>query len=326
MENNHTIIVDTLGSDKGPLEIIEGAKLLLENFSDLHIVLVGDEELIKQSNISLERVKIIDSKGTISNYDNPVEAFYKNKDVSIFKAFQEASENENAIGIISSGNSGALIVSTIKYLLKDRTIRPCMAAILPTTTNAFTCLVDTGATIDCVPSQLISFAHLGSEFMKLVYKIDRPRVGLLSNGAEETKGNKLVKETHKLLKEDTEINFVGNIEGNKTLSGLCDVLVCDGFAGNQVLKNSEGMAINLITEIVKFSKKNNDPNAMAIVKYLMQTYDFESLGAGIILGAKLPIMKCRGSSGRNAILNAGRIIYNIANNKTIYEGQDKRRE
>ncbi len=326
MENNHTIIVDTLGSDKGPLEIIEGAKLLLENFSDLHIVLVGDEELIRQSNISLERVKIIDSKSTISNYDNPVEAFYKNKDVSIFKAFREASENENAIGIISSGNSGALIVSTIKYLLKDRTIRPCMAAILPTTNNAFTCLVDTGATIDCVPSQLISFAHLGSEFMKLVYKIDRPRVGLLSNGAEETKGNKLVKETHKLLKEDTEINFVGNIEGNKTLSGLCDVLVCDGFAGNQVLKNSEGMAINLITEIVKFSKKNNDPNAMAIVKYLMQTYDFESLGAGIILGAKLPIMKCRGSSGRNAILNAGRIIYNIANNKTIYEGRDKRSE
>ena len=326
MENNHTIIVDTLGSDKGPLEIIEGAKLLLENFSDLHIVLVGDEELIRQSNISLERVKIIDSKGTISNYDNPVEAFYNNKDVSIFKAFQEASENENAIGIISSGNSGALIVSTIKYILKDRTIRPCMAAILPTTNNAFTCLVDTGATIDCVPSQLISFAHLGSEFMKLVYKIDRPRVGLLSNGAEETKGNKLVKETHKLLKEDTEINFVGNIEGNKTLSGLCDVLVCDGFAGNQVLKNSEGMAINLITEIVKFSKKNNDPNAMAIVKYLMQTYDFESLGAGIILGAKLPIMKCRGSSGRNAILNAGRIIYNIANNKTIYEGRDKRGE
>ena len=324
MKNNHTIIVDTLGSDKGPLEIIEGAKLLLENFSDLHIVLVGDEDLIRQSNISLERVKIIDSKGTISNYDNPVEAFYKNKDVSIFKAFQEASENENAIGIISSGNSGALIVSTIKYLLKDRTIRPCMAAILPTTNNAFTCLVDTGATIDCAPSQLISFAHLGSEFMKLVYKIDRPRVGLLSNGAEETKGNKLVKEAHKLLKEDAEINFVGNIEGNKTLSGLCDVLVCDGFAGNQVLKNSEGMAINLITEIVKFSKKNNDPNAMAIVKYLMQTYDFESLGAGIILGAKLPIMKCRGSSGRNAILNAGRIIYNIANNKTIYEGRDKR--
>ena len=326
MENNHTIIVDTLGSDKGPLEIIEGAKLLLENFSDLHIVLVGDEELIKQSNISLERVKIINSKSTISNYDNPIEAFYKNKDVSIFKAFQEASENEDASGIISSGNSGALIVSTIKYLLKDRTIRPCMAAILPTTNNAFTCLVDTGATIDCVPSQLISFAHLGSEFMKLVYKIDRPRVGLLSNGAEETKGNKLVKETHKLLKEDAEINFVGNIEGNKTLSGLCDVLVCDGFAGNQVLKNSEGMAINLITEIVKFSKKNNDPNAMAIVKYLMQTYDFESLGAGIILGAKLPIMKCRGSSGRNAILNAGRIIYNIANNKTIYEGRDKRSE
>ena len=103
-------------------------------------------------------------------------------------------------------------------------------------------------------------------------------------------------------------------------------MVCDGFAGNQVLKNSEGMAINLITEIVKFSKKNNDPNAMAIVKYLMQTYDFESLGAGIILGAKLPIMKCRGSSGRNAILNAGRIIYNIANNKTIYEGRDKRGE
>lgn len=186
--------------------------------------------------------------------------------------------------------------------------------------HGFTCLVDTGASIDCGPTQLIEFAHLGTDFMRKLYKIENPRVGLLSNGSEPTKGNHLVKETHPLLAKEEGINFVGNIEGSKALSGMCDVLVAEGFAGNQVLKNSEGMAVNLITEIMKFGKMTgNEEVTKQIAGYIMKTYDFESLGAGIMLGARKLVMKCRGSSGPMAIKNTAKILINIMNNKTFYE-------
>ena len=122
------------------------------------------------------------------------------------------------------------------------------------------------------------------------------------------------------LAKEEGINFVGNIEGSKALSGMCDVLVAEGFAGNQVLKNSEGMAVNLITEIMKFGKMTgNEEVTKQIAGYIMKTYDFESLGAGIMLGARKLVMKCRGSSGPMAIKNTAKILINIMNNKTFYE-------
>ena len=156
--------------------------------------------------------------------------------------------------------------------------------------------------------------------MKKLYKIENPRVGLLSNGSEPTKGNHLVKETYPLLAKEEGINFIGNVEGNKALSGMCDVLVAEGFAGNQVLKNTEGTAVALITEIMKFGKKTgNEAIAQQIAGYLMKTYDFESLGAGIMLGTRKYVLKCRGSSGPVAIKNAVKILVNIMDNKTFYE-------
>lgn len=323
MAKNYSIIIDTLGSDKGPEAIIEGAKLVIDEFSNVNVILVGDEDLIKKYNLDPNRVRIIHTTETITNYDNPVEAFYKKPNVSIFKAIQEAAKGES-IGMISAGNSGALMVGSIRYLL-DGMQRPCMSAILPTTNNAFTCLVDTGASIDVGASQLHDFARLGSDFMRKLYKIESPKVGLLSNGAEPTKGNKVVKEAHKILAEDKTLNFIGNIEGNKALSGLCDVLVCDGFAGNQILKVTEGSAANIITEMIKYGKKNGkEKEAMEFAGYLMKIYDIESLGCGIMLGAKTYVMKCRGSSGARAIRNAAHILINIAENKTLYDGEDTR--
>ena len=313
------IVLDLLGSDKGPEEILKGAKAALEEFGDLHLILVGPEDLIKNAELPLDRVEIIPANSTVTNLDNSVEAFYKSNDVSIFKAL-EATANTDAIGMINAGNTGAMLVGCIKYLLDEKRTRPCLSAILPTTTKSFTCLVDTGASIDCGPHQLVEFAHLGSAFMKKMYGMENPRVGLLSNGSEPTKGNKLVKETHKLLAEDSTINFVGNVEGNNALNGLCDVLVAEGFAGNQVLKNSEGMAMNLIKEIVMFGKKTGkEAQAMEIVGYLMQRFDFESLGAGIVLGTRKPVMKCRGSSGAAAIKNAIKMMINLAEDRSLYE-------
>ena len=320
MEKNYTIVIDTLGSDKGPEAIIEGAKLVLNEFNNVNITLVGNEELIKSKGLPTDRVKIIHAPETVTNYDSPIEAFYKKANVSVFKAVEECSKDENAIGIISSGNTGALLVGTLRYLLDEKRTRPALAAILPNMAKGFTCLVDTGASIDCGPAQLVEFAHLGTDFMRKLYKIDNPRVGLLSNGSEPTKGNHLVKETHPLLAKEEGINFIGNVEGSKALSGMCDVLVSEGFAGNQVLKNTEGTAIALITEIMKFGKKTGQEEvAQQIAGYLMKTYDFESLGAGIMLGARKLVLKCRGSSGPAAIRSAAKILINVIEDKTFYE-------
>lgn len=313
------IIIDILGSDMGPEEMLEGARLVLDAFPSVSVALAGPRAAIEAAGLPADRCRILDAANTVTNLDNPIEAFYRKDPVSVFRALEDAGQSEDAIGVISAGNTGALFAGAIRYLLSDKTVRPCIAAILPNTQGGFTCLVDTGASIDCGAAQLVEFAHRGSDFMRTLYKLPNPRVGLLSNGAEPTKGNKLVKEAHQLLSKEEGINFVGNIEGNKTLSGLCDVLVCEGFAGNQVLKNSEGMAVNLITEIVKYGKMHNVPAAKEIVGYLMSRFDFASLGAGIMLGTRKIVMKCRGSSNRIAVKNAAQILINMAENKTLYE-------
>lgn len=313
------IIIDLLGSDLGPEEMLEGARLVLEAFPQINVVLAGPKAIIEAAGLPNDRYRILEADKTVTNLDNPIEAFYRKEPVSVFIALEEASKCDDVMGVISAGNTGALFAGAIRFLLADKAVRPCIAAILPTTQGGFTCLVDTGASIDCGAAQLVEFAHRGSDFMRSLYKIEAPRVGLLSNGAEPTKGNKLVKEAHALLAKEESINFVGNIEGNKTLSGLCDVLVCEGFAGNQVLKNSEGMAVNLITEIVKYGKTHNVPAAKEIVGYLMSRFDFASLGAGIMLGTRKLVLKNRGSCRRDAVKNAAQILVNIAENKTLYE-------
>lgn len=316
---NREIIIDLLGSDLGPEEMLEGARLVLDAFPHINVVLAGPRALIEAAGLPEGRYRILEADKTVTNLDNPIEAFYRKDPVSVFSALEEAGKCDDVLGVISAGNTGALFAGSIRFLLADKAVRPCIAAILPTTEGGFTCLVDTGASVDCGAAQLVEFAHHGSDFMRSLYKIESPRVGLLSNGAEPTKGNKLVKEAHALLAKEEGINFVGNIEGNKTLSGLCDVLVCEGFAGNQVLKNSEGMAVNIITEIVKYGKMHNVPAAKEIVGYLMSRFDFASLGAGIMLGTKKLVLKNRGSCRREAVKNAAQILVNLAENKTVYE-------
>lgn len=315
------IIIDTLGSDQGPKAILEGVKEVLDKNSDIGFVIVGDPKLVEEMKLPKDRIKVIEAYETVTNFDNPVEAFYKKDKVSIFLALKEASENDETLGVISSGATGALMVGSIKYLLDSNRTRPALAAVLPTIDEGkCTCVVDTGASIDVGPHQLVEFAHLGSDFMKKLYKLESPRVGLLSVGSESTKGNKLVKETYPLLEKEDGINFVGNIEGSKALDHLCDVLVCDGFAGNQVLKVTQGVASNLIKEIVKYGKLNNkEKEAKEIAYHLISLYDFESSGAAIMLGVKKTVLKCRGSSGAKAIVSASQILINLNENKTYFE-------
>jgi len=160
--------------------------------------------------------------------------------------------------------------------------------------------------------------------MKQYYGIENPKIGLLSNGTEPTKGNKLVKETHALLKKESDLNFIGNIEGNRALSGDCDVLVAEGFAGNQVFKNSEGIARRLITDIVKYAKKTGSSEIMQLVGYLMKIYDFNSLGGAIVLGVDKPVIKVRGSANADTIKNTTSMLMNMIKHNDLFNGKDVR--
>ena len=324
----YRIVIDTLGSDKGPEAIILGASLALKEFPELGVTLVGSEELIKEKIKELEidgsRVKIVNANETITNFENPYTGIMNKPNASLVLAMKEVGkQEENYSGMITAGNSGAILMGSFRFLSDENKTRPCMAAILPNAHEAYTALVDTGATIDCTSSQLHSFARLGSDLMKKMYQIENPRVALLSNGAEPTKGNHLVKETFPILAEDKTINFIGNVEGNQALTGDADVIVCDGFAGNQVLKNTEGMAKQVITDIVKLSKKRNKPEFMEVAQYLMKTYDLGALGGGIVLGTRKLVIKARGNSDERAIVNISRMLLNYASGEAVFTKEER---
>ena len=327
-EKMFTVVIDTLGSDKGPEMIVTGAVKALEQFSNLKVCLTGDENLISQKlkelNADLSRVKIINAPDCITNYDHPVMAIKQKTNSSLVKALEEVRDNDEVIGMVNAGSTGALLVGSMMYLHKADLARPALAAILPADKGGFVCLVDTGANTDCTSDMLLQFAHLGSELMHDMYKIENPKVGLLSNGAEESKGNNLVKETHKLLKEEKDLNFVGNMEGSNALSGDCDVLVCDGFAGNQVLKVSEGIARRIITDIVKLGKKTGNQQYFELANQLAAMYDFNSLGGGLVLGVSKLVIKAHGAANENSIINTTKMLLNLAENRTIFGVENKR--
>ena len=323
MQNTYKIVLDTKGCDNGPEILIKGAAMALEKFEELSYLIVGDRELIEKECASLsmpmDRVEILDAPQEITNYDNPAAALFEKQESSMIKALTALDGREDLLGLITTGNTGVLLGGTVRFINSKERVRPCLASLLPTAEGTFTCLVDIGATIDCSASMLVHFAKLGTKCMKQMYGIESPRVGLLSNGAESSKGNKLVKEAHALLAAEPDINFIGNVEGNTALSGICDVLVCDGFAGNLVLKVSEGMAKRLITDIVKYAKRTGNQSIMELVGHLMKVYDFGSLGGGLILGTDKPIIKARGNSNETTVVSVSEMILNMVQNKAIFD-------
>lgn len=317
------LLIDTKGGDNGAAVMIKGAGIALKKFEELSVVLVGDEALIKEEcekqELPVDRVEIIDAKGEITNFDNPADALFHKTDSSMLMGLQATGNREDIFGMITAGNTGVLLTGAMRYVSREDRVRPALAAVLPAANGGFTCLVDTGATIDCTPQMLHHFAKLGSDFMRVTYGIENPKIGLLSNGSEPTKGNKLVKETYPLLAEDESLNFVGNVEGNIALSGVCDVLVCDGFAGNQVLKVTEGTATRIITDIMKYAYRENSDEIKKLGAHLMGIYDIGSLGGGVILGVAKPIIKTRGNAKESAVVNTAEMLLNMANNKAVFD-------
>lgn len=307
------IVIDAFGGDNAPKEIIEGVLLGAQKHADIDFVLCGDKQKIESILNSRDGGKftIVDAPETITNDDMPTEAIRKKENSSLVKAFDILKNDEDAIAMVSAGSTGAILTGAIMKIGRIKGIsRPALAPILPTKLpNKDVLLIDSGANVDCKPINLQHFALMGSAYYSILYGKEDPKVGLLSNGTEEHKGNELTKEAYPLLKQ-APVNFIGNVEAREYMSGSVDVMVAEGFAGNVLLKASEG-AVLAVLSLLKRSIKSHLSSKIGA---LFMSKTFKELkgridvlgkhGGSPFLGCKKLVMKNHGSSNRNNIASS----------------------
>ena len=324
------IIVDAMGGDHAPLQIVSGAVDALNRDKNLTVVLVGDENAINKSlaeckEYDKNRLDIIDAKDVITNDDTPTTAIRTKKESSLVKAFDALVHDDEAGGFVSAGSTGAVLVGA--YLKVGRikgVTRPALAPVLPTLKGNGVVLCDCGANVDCKPSYLQQFAVMASAYMHDIMGVENPRVGLLNNGAEAEKGNELTKAAYKLL-EQTPVNFVGNCEAREILSGDFDAIVCDGFAGNIVLKYTEGLAATFIGMLKKelmadTRSKLGAAMAKPAFRRFKKVMDYTEYGGAPLLGIDGGVIKAHGSSTAKAFaaaLGQARSFASSGTNETI---------
>jgi glycerol-3-phosphate acyltransferase PlsX len=314
------IAIDAMGGDNAPGAVLEGVKLVLPDLnSDAEIWLYGDETNLKDGLAKLgvadARVKVVPTTEVISCEEQPTLAIRKKKDSSMVRAVEAVASGE-ADCVLSAGSTGALLTGATLIIKRLKGVkRPALATIMPTLESC-ALLLDCGANTDCKSDYLVQFALMGSAYMKSVIGIANPRVGLLNNGAEEEKGNELTKETHHLLKT-APVNFTGNCEARDVLGGEFDVVVCDGFDGNVVLKGTEGTAI-LIMDLLKQGLMMNLRTKIGALickpafHLLKKKLDYTEYGGAPLLGVNGGVIKAHGSSNgkafRSAILQAVKLV------------------
>lgn len=304
------IILDGMGGDNAPGAIVEGA-VLASKVIDHEIVIIGQEELINQElkkyKYNHDKITVADAREVITNDEAPVRAVRSKKDSSIVKGIDMVKNGEGDI-FISAGSTGALLSGGLFILGRIQGIdRPALASIYPILGGEPSLLVDAGANAECKPNNLLEFGMMGNIYMEKVIGRPSPRVGLVNIGTEAAKGSTLTKAAYELL-EQSDMNFVGNVEAREVPKSACDVIVCDGFTGNVVLKLTEGLAWNIL-QVIK--KKFTDGvkaklgAALLIDKLgeLKKEFDYSEYGGAPILGVKGPIVKMHGSSSANAVKN-----------------------
>lgn len=304
------VLVDAFGGDKAPKVVIDGAVLALENNKDLEIVLFGNEEIVKEllqnKKYPSDRLQIVDAKEVISNNEAPVEAVRNKKESTIVKAMEMLKNDEDSVGFVSAGSTGAVLTGAFLKLGRLKGIhRPALAPIFPTRDGKQVCIIDCGANMDSDEKNLLQFAHMGASYMSTIYNIEKPRVALLSVGEEDKKGNEMTKKAFELLKQ-SDLNFVGNMEARYALSGKYDVIVCDGFAGNVLIKSIEGTA-GMIMGMLKDSLTKSLKTKLGALlikdglKEVKDRMDYHKYGGAVFLGVKKIIVKSHGSSNANSI-------------------------
>lgn len=302
------LAIDAMGGDNAPKEIVLGAMKAIDQYSDLHITLVGNEAKINEFLTKKERIDILHTEEMILGTDEPVRAVRRKKTASMVLAAQLVADGK-ADGCISAGNTGALMASGLFVVGRIPGIeRPALSPTMPTIDGKGFLLLDVGANVDAKPEHLLQYALMGSIYGEKVRGIASPRVGLLNIGTEEKKGTDLTKQVYVLL-ENADINFVGNVEARDLLDGVADIVVTDGFTGNMVLKTIEGTALSVM-KMLKGALTSNFKSklAAAVLKpnlmELKTKMDYSEYGGAGLFGLKAPVIKAHGSSDANAIYNA----------------------
>ena len=309
------IIVDAMGGDNAPLEIVRGAINAGKAKPELEIVLVGREDEVNaaaaQCGGLVKNVTVQNATEVIDMHDDPATAFKTKKDSSVTVGLNLVKSGEGD-AFVSAGSTGALLSAGTLLIKRVRGIRrAAMAPILPTATGKMV-LIDCGANAECSVEYLVQFAYLGSFYASRALGLEKPRVGLLNIGAEDTKGDQLRIDTYKALREAGDaghLNFIGNIEAKDAIKGGCDVLVADGFSGNVMLKTVEGMGSFLGKEIKGMFLKNLTTKIAALmmrssIAAFKDKLDPDTIGGTPFLGLTRPVIKAHGSSGARAIENA----------------------
>ena len=306
------VAVDAMGGDHAPLEVVKGAVEAIKTREDIKVFLVGQEELVKkeleQYTYKPEQIEVVDAKEVIETAEPPVNAIRKKKQSSIVLGMNMVKKNE-ADAFVSAGSSGAILVGGQVLVGRIKGVeRPPLAPLIPTE-KGVALLIDCGANVDARASHLVQFAKMGSIYMENVVGIKNPKVAILNIGAEEEKGNQLVKETFPLLKACEDINFIGSIEAREIPHGGADVIVTEAFAGNIVLKLYEGVADTLLTKVKEglMSTLRSKIGALLIKPALKQTlkaFDASQYGGAPLLGLKGLVVKTHGSAKANDIKNS----------------------
>lgn len=326
------ILLDAMGGDNAPNATIKGAVNAI-NQIESEIILIGKQEIIQEKckeffgkkveEIS-SRLSIKNATETIEMEDGPTDSIKHKKDSSMVVGFNMLKRGEGDV-FISAGNSGALLAGATLLIGRIKGIdRPAMAGILPAYKSRLV-LIDSGANTNCKPINLLQFAQMASVYIRNTFGIEKPRIGLLNIGTEETKGNDLTKSSYKLLTEKSKelnINFIGNIEGREAFSGNVDAIVTDGFTGNVFLKTAEGLG-KLVKRTLKesllgniFSKIAAIPSLPAIKKF-SKSMDYKSYGGALFLGVKKPVVKAHGSSDEKLFEFTIKQAENFVKNNTV---------
>ncbi len=304
------IVVDAMGGDYAPLEIVKGSIDAVREFG-IKVILVGDEQKIKTELAKYDPenagISVYHAPEVIEMGEPPAVALRKKKNSSIVLGVKLVKEGEGD-AIVSAGNTGAVMGSALLGFGRIRGInRPAIASVLPTV-KGFTLILDVGANAECDPQNLLQFALMGSIYANKIMGAAKPKIGLLNIGEEETKGNPLYLEAYRLIRE-SDLNFIGNIEGREVTSGIADVVVCDGFVGNVVLKFGEGLARDLMSMIREELKKNIFVKIGAALvfsqaKGLRKKIDYAEYGGAPLLGVNGVCIISHGSSQARAVKNA----------------------
>jgi len=302
------IAVDASGGEYAPNEIVKGV-IKAANEYDVEIILVGKKSLLHLlagKHLKKLNLSIIGAGQDIGFHEHPMEAIRKKPRSSIVIGINLLKEGK-ADAFISAGNTGAVLCAALFGLGKvDGIDRPALASIISINRNFPALLLDAGANADCRPKHLLQFAQLGEIYTKNIFRIESPRIGLLSNGTEDTKGNRLTLESHQLIK-DSDLNFIGNIEGTDLTKGTADVIVTDGFTGNIVIKTVEGLGDSFIKVSAPDRSRNLRGRALLAdvgLGFLLKGMDYSEYGGACLLGVKGNVIVSHGRSRAKAIKNA----------------------